>query len=407
MTCNVWAQEENTEDVTTVETEDFSMELPAACYILGQSIEEDNPYLEKTGADKTQIEEYFQTAGIVVDAVAQDDTYEIVVTVTQNQDVTYIYNMKSLSDDTLKEFGNTILESYETYGYTVEGMDVYETLQTKYVRLEFRQTSEDATLSCEQYYTIRGNQVYNFTLRYYDEQVPQSMKTQMEQIIESVQFLETADDSVYTNTDAGVTFSVKDGWNAAAEQKKDNYIQMQYTNDLGESIQFLCMDLWGNMDVLHQFVQTREEMDLQHELTDKDRKTYERYLEVFFEDYDQTEQIIKNQVYYLTQEEPLEVKTNDEQETYLQKSYVTVKNGILYVFQYGYYEGSGLHEADFHEMMETVSYEEAGLLENDEVVYQQITKVGFGIVTAMLLIIVILIFIVYLYITGYKNKDLK
>lgn len=404
---SVCAQEENVTDVS-VETEHFSIMLPADCYILGQTIDEDDTlYLEKVGADKTQIEESFQNAGIVLDAVAKDNSYEIVVTVVENQDVAYIYNMKSLSDETMISFGNTISESYESYGYTMDGMDIFETADAKYVRLLFGRASEDKQISYVQYYTIKGNQVYNFTLRYYAADIPEDVLNKMQQIMDEVHFTQTADTDVYQNAKAGVTFCVKEGWTAAAEQSKDAYIQMQYINDLGESIQFLCMDLWGNLDVLHQFIQTREEMDIQHELTAKERKQYKSYLEGFFADYSTATEVIKNQTYYLTQEEPLVVQAEQGQDSYLQKSYVTIRNGILYVFQYGYYEGKGLHEADFHEMIETVSYEEASLLEKDAIAYQQIAKVGYGIITAIFLVIVILIFIIYLYVTGYHQREEK
>lgn len=399
------ARAEETGTDVKVETEYFSMMLPQDCYILKQTLSEENQtYLEKTGADKAQIEEYFKAAGILLDAIAWDNTYEVVVTVTQSEDVTYIYDMKSLSDETLTAFGETILKSYEDYGYTTGDLDVYETADAKYVRLRFSLNDEDGALSTEQYYTILGNQVFHFTLRCYAPEIPQQMHEKMEQIIQKVRFIQTTDMRVYTNAEAGVTFSVKEGWNAAAEQTNDTYIQMQYTNELGESIRFLCMDLWGNLDVLHQFISIREEMNIQHPLTQREKGAYKEYLEVFFADYAQTVQIEKKQVSYLTQDEFLRTQKDDESGTYLQKSYVTIKNGILYVFRYGCYEGNGLHEADFHEMMETVSYEEAGLLEKDAEIYEQIALVGYGVITAMLLVVVILIFVIYLYITGFEHE---
>lgn len=396
---------EETENGVQVETDYFSMMLPQDCYILKQTLDEESmQYLEKTGADKAQVEEYFKTAGIVLDAIAWDNTYEVVATVTQSQDVAYIYDMKSLSDETLTAFGETILKSYADYGYTTGDPDVYETADAKYVRLRFSLNGEDGALSSEQYYTILGNQVFHFTLRCYATDIPQELHEKMEQIIQNVRFMQTTDMRVYTNAEAGVTFSVKEGWNAAAEQTNETYIQMQYTNELGESISFLCMDLWGNLDVLHQFIHTREEMKIQHPLTEKEKKAYKEYLEVFFTDYEQAEQTEKNQVSYLTQDGFLTVEKDDGNGIYLQKSYVTIKNGILYVFRYGCYEGNGLHEADFHEMMETVSYKEAGLLEKDVRIYEQIALVGYGVITAMLLVVVILIFVIYLYITGYEHE---
>ena len=62
----------------------------------------------------------------MLNAIAQDDSYEIVVTVNENQDVTYLYNMHSVPDESVRELAQTIQNTYEEHGYTVDDFSLYE-----------------------------------------------------------------------------------------------------------------------------------------------------------------------------------------------------------------------------------------------------------------------------------------
>ena len=59
----------------TVEEADISMMLPITCYVLGQNIAEDDPYLKKVGGDREKIQDYYKGAGIILNAIAQDNSY--------------------------------------------------------------------------------------------------------------------------------------------------------------------------------------------------------------------------------------------------------------------------------------------------------------------------------------------
>ena len=274
----------------TIEEAEISMQLPTSCYLLKQNIAEDDPYLQKVGGDREKIQNYYKEAGIVLNAIAQDDSYEIAVTMNENSNISYMYNMQSLTEEEIQEFADTIQSTYVSYGYTVDGYELYETEHASYVVFRFEQLYEEQKVQCRQYYTIRDSRIYNILLRSYIGEVTQDMETMIAQVIDSIVFTESDDGITYKNEDNGVSFCLESGWKKAQSKQDEQYVQAQYvhTTELGESIQFFCMDLWGNMDSLHQLTNTREELTMQEGLTNADKKAYKAYAAGFFDDYNST-----------------------------------------------------------------------------------------------------------------------
>ena len=155
---SVKAQETEMTHVT-LEEADISIMLPITCYLLGQNITENDPYLEKVGGDREKIQNYYKDAGIILNAIAQDDSYEIVVTMNENSNIDYVYSMKSLSEEQIREFAETIQTTYASYGYEVNGYQLYDTEETSYVLFHFRQLYDDKMVECYQYYTIRESKI--------------------------------------------------------------------------------------------------------------------------------------------------------------------------------------------------------------------------------------------------------
>ena len=384
----------------TVEEADISIQIPDSCYILKQDIAEDDAYLAKMGADKEKIEAYFKEAGIVLNAIAQDNTYEIVVTVNQNQDVNYIYNMQSLPDEQIAEFAKTIQQTYEGYGYTVQDYMIYEAENASYVLLDFGQTYEESSVMCRQYYTIRDSKIYNFTLRSYLGEVTPEMSEMMQSVIESIQYLQEMDHVCYENKEAGVSFELPEGWtkiNDMQDSTQTMGVQYMHANGLGESIQFVCVDIWGNMDVLHQLTNTREDIQLQK---DGVSRTLKGYVSGFFENLSDTYQISYQKINYLVSDTPAIITSENMQGEYRQRNVVTVQNGILYAYQYGYYADGNLHEKDFDFMLGSIAYEEPRLLLQDEEHYQNVANMTYRVMTVAVLVIVLLAFAIILYVKG-------
>ena len=79
---------------------------------------------------------------------------------------------------------------------------------------------------------------------------------------------------------------------------------------------------------------------------------------------------------------------------------VTVQNGILYAYQYGYYPDGNLHEKDFDFMLGSIAYEEPRLLLQDEEHYQNVANMTYRVMTVAVLVIVLLAFAIILYVKG-------
>lgn len=405
---SVKAQETEMTHVT-LEEADISIMLPITCYLLGQNITENDPYLEKVGGDREKIQNYYKDAGIILNAIAQDDSYEIVVTMNENSNIDYVYSMKSLSEEQIREFAETIQTTYTSYGYEVNGYQLYDTEETSYVLFHFRQLYDDKMVECYQYYTIRESKIYNITLRSYLGEITTSMEEMISKVIDSVSFVGMNQNSIiYEDEERGVVFHLAEGWNKVVNTKEEQYVQAQYmhTNELGESIQFFCMDLWGNMSTLHQLTTTRENMTITEKTLQNDKKKYQSYLSVFFESYQDVaiEKIGDN--WYMTSEKPLKVESDSIDGVYLQKSVVTIRKGILYAYQYGYYEDGNIHEMDYMELIKSVTYQDPKILFEDGKYYKNIAELFYTITVILLLVGATLTGIMYFYYREWKKEKL-
>lgn len=395
----VMAAEEMTE--ITIEEADIKMELPASCYLLKQQIAEDDPYLQKVGADREKIQNYYKEAGIILNAIAEDDSYEIVVTMNENDKVGYIYDMQSLTEEQIREFADTIQETYASYGYTVESYELYETSAASYVVFSFGQVYEEKKIQCRQYYTIRDSRIYNITLRSYSGEVTSALEQMIVQVVDSIAFTEDTQEATYKNDNIGVSFSLDNSWKRLTTNQDNKYTQAQYMHTMedGEGIQFFSMDLWGSMDALHQLRNTRDELTMKEGMTDRDKKTYEAYVNGFFDDYKAVSFEKKGNTWYLTSDTP----TQANSEGYLQKSAVTVQNGILYAFRYGYYEESNFHERDFEELLAKVSYHSPKLLAEDGPYYERMQGMLNKMTAVVVLVVLMLAGVCYIYMKETKK----
>lgn len=392
----------------TIEEAEISVQIPSSCYILEQYIAEDDPYIQKIGGDREKIQDYYKEAGIVLHAIAPDDSYEIVVTMNENSKLGYVYNMQSLTEEQICEFADTIQETYVSYGYTVDDYELYENENASFVVFHFGRIYEDKEVQCRQYYTIRDSRIYNITLRSYTGEVTTQMEAMINQVIDSIVFTESDHEITYKNEDNGVSFCLESGWKQIAAKQDNQYVQAQYvhTTELGESIQFFCMDLWGNMDSLHQLTNTREELTMREGLTSADKKTYRAYAAGFFDDYNSAYFKKIGDTWYLTSDTPMQAKNSNSEGTYLQKSVVTVQNGILYAFQYGYYEDANFHETDYKELLKGITYQSPKLLIEDGKYYENIASMLYKMTALVVVIVLALAFIMYLYYKGTGDKKL-
>ena len=166
------------------------------------------------------------------------------------------------------------------------------------------------------------------------------------------------------------------------------------------------MDLWGNMDSLHQLTNTRDELTMKEGMTNADKKKYKSYVSGFFDDYKTTYFKKIGNTWYLISDIPMQVKSDSIEGVYLQKSAVTVQNGILYAFEYGYYENGNLHEGDFENLLKNSLYQNPKVLTEDGQYYENIAGMLYKMTAVAVFVLLALAFVIYLYMKGTEEKKL-
>ncbi len=410
----VYASEivEQEESMTEVYLDDakMSIQLPASYYVLEQEIKEDDVSVTAMGLNREKVQDYFADSQIILYALTQDNNQEIVVTMNHSQELQYIYRLKQLDVEHVEELMLATKASYEDNSYTVNNAQIAEIGAARYIIFDMEQSYGEQTVVSQQYYTINGGNCYHITLRSYSGEITANMEAVFTKVIESIRYGDSYQGAYYENDKAGVSFWIPPGWQELEMEESQEYIQMQFvhTNGLGESIQFICQDIWGQMHRMQQLTTTRVDIDRRCMGTDEAADTKEwlpKYLGNFFEDYDAVYTIQYGGITYYTSDELTKVETDNAQGDYLVRSVVTVKNGILYAFRYGYYENGDLHETNFETLLSTIEYTTADLLAGDHQDYQDMIDMVQQAYIGIILIIVIMTAIMLFYVLGNYEEN--
>ena len=400
-------QEERMTDIYLDDAK-MSIQIPASYYVLEQEIEEDDASVAAIGLNREKVQDFFADSKIVLYALAQDSQHEIVVTMNHSEDLQYIYRLKQLDEEHVKTLMRATQTGYEENQYTVRNAQVVEVAGTRYIVFDMDQCYGEQTVVSQQYYTINDGDCYHITLRSYMGEITADMEALFTQVIDSIRYENSFQGVYYENEDAGVTFGMPPGWKEMDMEESEEYIQMQFvhSNGLGESIQFVCQDIWGRLGRMQQLTTTRVDIDARCMAADETTKEWlPQYLGNFFEDYDAVYTTQYDGITYYTSDERTKVQTDSAQGDYLVRSVVTVKNGILYAYRYGYYENGNLHEANFEEMLSTITYTTADLLSGDHQDYQDLIDMVRQGFVGIILIIIVLTAITLFYVLGNYEEE--
>lgn len=404
--------EEQEESMTEVFLDDakMSIQLPASYYVLEQEIEEDNDSVAAMGLNREKIQSYFEDSQIILYALAQDNNHEIVVTMNHSEELQYIYRLKQLDKEHVEDLMLATKASYEENAYKINNAQIAEVGTARYIIFDMEQSYGEQTVVSQQYYTINDGDCYHITLRSYSGEITADMEAVFTKVVESIRYEDSYQGAYYENDEAGIGFSIPPGWQELEMEASEEYIQIQFvhTNGLGESIQFICQDIWGNMGRMQQLTTTRVDIDTRcmetEEVADA-REWLSKYLGNFFDNYDAVYSKEYGGITYYTSDELTRIETDSSQGDYLVRSVVTIKNGILYAFRYGYYENGDLHEANFETMLSTIEYTTADLLAGDHQDYQDLIDMVQQAFVGIVLIVIVLTAIMLFYVLGNYEED--
>ena len=90
---------------------DMSLSLPSDIYVITPDIQKDDPALKETNQTKEDVVKNFTENGILLKAAPKDSSYDITVTMTENETTRSIDNISSLSEEAVNQIADSLLEN--------------------------------------------------------------------------------------------------------------------------------------------------------------------------------------------------------------------------------------------------------------------------------------------------------
>lgn len=396
------------EDLKAVYVEENNMKIsfPESCYVLTSEVSGDEPYLELLGADPEQVMEYYRENNIFIHAVGKELDFEIVCTVKSNDNQQFLTDLSIVSDEEIRNLANTIEATYRDYGYEGITSDCYNARHEKFALIRFNTTSEDRKVCCEQYFFLLNDKAYYFTLRVFGDSISSNLDSMMKDIVDSIYFFRNTGimQYVYENAAYGISFEVPKEWDEKMHDNTNPYLitQFAHANLLGETFQVYAYDVWSDFDIVRKIMTTRDKLSTIGGMEQIENN--KNYLETFYKDFSSVKIRKGKFIPLIYEEKPTLLEHEKIDGNYYQNNYCVLKDGVLYVFQYGYYEGMDMHRTDIESVLDSLRIINPGMFEKDELVYKEIARFTAIFLTIIVGIILAFVLLIYMY---FKSQNPK
>ncbi len=162
---------------------DLTISVPEELYVLTRDLDEEASVLKERNYTKEQVTENFQEHDTYLNASAKDFSYDITVTVVENDDTKTLDSLSKLNDDELQSITDNLLSSkvYKGCSRTWYNNTLFLTLD-----LEFE--SSGMTIYGIQEYTIINGKRVNITFQSYTGELSSDQKKVFNAIMDSVVF---------------------------------------------------------------------------------------------------------------------------------------------------------------------------------------------------------------------------
>lgn len=244
----------------------LTVSIPSDLVTFTRVIDENDPNLAAYGWTKEDFLSFMQTSSIYLNAWDEGGNFEIVVTMMESP----ISDFNAIGDAALSILASSLAPEYEAAGITYITSEIYQSSQTKFIKIYFSQTYGDATVNSIQYYTVYAGQAMNFTLHAYSGSVT-DYELQIQDIVDSVvfdvppQIVEVAPTNAFTYTDEGtlLTFTVPANWSGLPLSEDTETIDAKFVSneDSGACIMYAGTDLWEKLTASERAGYTRAEID--------------------------------------------------------------------------------------------------------------------------------------------------
>lgn len=231
---------------------DLSVDIPSRYLVITSDTPESDPFFSLLGSSKSEVMLYFQSSNIYLDAISNDLSEEIVVTMVDSM----ISDFNLISDTVLTTIMTSQPDEYKNYGISVSKREIFQHSQAKFVKIYW--TDNDQTVNGLQYYTVYDGKLIDCTLRSYTGSLNYEQEQTIKTIVESIHFntdpQKQEDPAVspaytYSDPDTKVEFTVPANWTEGALSEPREYIDVKFlsSEEQGLSILYGSTDLWDKM----------------------------------------------------------------------------------------------------------------------------------------------------------------
>ncbi len=374
----------------TLDELDMTISIPTDMNVTTREIDSEDPNLSSYDLNKNDVIDHFEKYSIYLDALSQDLTYEIIVTMITDESLQAVSDFNLFTDAELME--QNFESIYAAQHVTVLSMELLSPRhpQAKFYKLSL--SNADRTSYRLQFYTVINNKAINISIAA-DYPIDETLESRITEVVNSVTFmnLPTAEASpnamlpgalqeeepssppepiYYHDDEAGVSFIVPDGWTEKGLFEDREYIQKKYTDSAGNTLLFGYSDLYAKLPKGYSRSDVTNEMfskaDLENTYTlDGSHVTSVEYATV-------------NGIEYFCVSRDVSAVTNGIGVESNIMSYILYYNGIMYEFSAGDAMDTDVH-ADFMAWMSTVRYDDitTGVLkESLDLPYNASDKLG-------------------------------
>lgn len=178
--------------IYTLDVPGISISIPDGFTAITRNTKETDPAcrtLKTYGLTIDDVVAFMKEKNAYLDAFDKNVEYEIVVTSETRDDFP---DFNSLSDKRLTSLKSDFSPIFEDAGVKMNSYEIYQHLQKKFIKIEFRRTVEEDTTYGIMYFTVHGNTMVSVALHSYLGTVPASKDAMLKKVIDSVSFTKKA-----------------------------------------------------------------------------------------------------------------------------------------------------------------------------------------------------------------------
>ncbi len=184
------AYQESEIDVDSIEYQNFhfiktemSTDIPKDMYIITPQIEEDDPALEACGFTKNDVEKIFSETGTYLKAYSKDFSYDITISLTDNERTKTIGNLTKLADAEVENLIQDLLQTEYVKGCAKNTFN-----NTLFLSLEMEYSSDNMkTYAIQEYSVVDGTNVV-ITMQSHNKEISRNQRKLLDKIMKSTTF---------------------------------------------------------------------------------------------------------------------------------------------------------------------------------------------------------------------------